>query len=325
VIKIRLSTLSPEWPWIRQTPGSKSIWGNCKFFVDQDVEECDYWVVYEGLMEPASALCPPENTILITGEPPTVKRYDPRFLMQFATVITCHRNIHHPNVIHTQQALPWHVGRRVKNGVNIVFTKDYDELRSISSLTNNKDKLISVISSDKAFTRSHKQRLAFVKRLGEHFGDKIDVFGRGIYAIEDKWDAIARYKYHISLENSSFPDYWTEKLSDAFLGMSYPFYYGCPNLADYFPKEAFTMIEIDDFDSTFTIIEKAIENDYYDKSLELLRIARCLVLDKYNLFAMLAEFCNNQQSYSKPQHIVLKPEHQHDSRTIRIFPWTHSK
>ena len=50
--KIKISTQFPEWPLLRQTPGSKGIWDNCQFFVNQDVEECDMWVVYEGLLKP---------------------------------------------------------------------------------------------------------------------------------------------------------------------------------------------------------------------------------------------------------------------------------
>jgi hypothetical protein len=73
--KVKLSTIVPSWPLVRQTPGSKGIWGDYQFFIDQDIEECDFWVVYAGFAKTERALCPPENTILITGEPPTCLLY----------------------------------------------------------------------------------------------------------------------------------------------------------------------------------------------------------------------------------------------------------
>src|SRR5437667_94736 len=74
----------------------------------------------------------------------------------------------------------------------------------------------------------------------------LDVSGRGIRAIEDKADGILPYRYHVALENSQFPDYWTEKLADAFLGFAHPLYWGCPNLERYFPAQSFTALNIHD-------------------------------------------------------------------------------
>ena len=57
------------------------------------------------------------------------------------------------------------------------YTKDYDELAALPPAA--KTKRLSVISSDKAQTEGHRQRLDFTPPQ-EHFGDRIDVFGRGI-------------------------------------------------------------------------------------------------------------------------------------------------
>jgi hypothetical protein len=43
------------------------------------------------------------------------------------------------------------------------------------------------------------------------------------------------------LENSQSPHYWTEKLTDAYLGWAFPLYVGCPNVGDYFAKESFLL------------------------------------------------------------------------------------
>lgn len=328
MIKIKLTTSFPEFPLLRQTLGSKGLWGNCRFFVNQDIEDCDWWVVYDGLLKHEKAQCPPENTILITGDPPGIRKYDKKFLRQFATILTCHRGIKHPNVIYTQQGMPWHVGRLVRDDNSVSFSKDYGELKAIKRI--NKDKLISVISSNKTNTEGHRKRLDFVKRLSGHFGSKLDVFGRGIRDIEDKWDAISGYKYHIALENSACPDYWTEKLSDAFLGAAYPFYYGCPNISDYFPDGALTYIDIADFEGTVSIIEKAIENYQYDKSINDIAKARSLVLDKYNLFPMLCDMCGKTDSVATKVTVSLRPGDIPSANIVKRvlkhgYPWIKSK
>lgn len=306
MLKVRISNTWPEWSLLRQTPGGKGVWGDCRFFVNEDVEECDYWVVYEGLLKAERAVCPLENTILITGEPPSVKTYDGQFLKQFATVIGCDRNIAHPNVIFSQQSMPWHVGRLVRGLETFGFSKDYDELSAINGFE--KDKLISVISSDKSFTPGHAQRHEFTRRLAERLGSRIDVFGRGVRDIEDKWDAISRYKYHVAIENSRYPDYWTEKLGDAYLGGAYPFYYGCQNLSDYFSAGAFTAIDINDLDAAVNVIEDAIVRHRYEESVSEIESARNSVLNSYNLFPMICDYISSNEHGGKKLSITLHPE-----------------
>ena len=155
-----------------------------------------------------------------------------------------------------------------------------------------KEKLISVITSDLAVSRGHINRLKFVKKLKEHFGNQIDVFGHGFNEFEDKWDILSKYKYHICIENCSEPYYWTEKISDCFLAGCFPFYYGCKNFADYFPEESYLPIDICDFDKSIEIINKAIENNIFEKSQDFLQTSKDLVLDKYNMFEHIASICD---------------------------------
>ena len=130
-------------------------------------------------------------------------------------------------MVHTQPALPWLIGMRW-DGQNRrwkkEYSKDYDELRSMSDPK--KDRLVSVMTSDKTITKGHRIRLDFVRRLEKELGGDLDVFVTSNMGLEDKWDAIGRYRYHIALENSVYPDYWSEKLADPLLGLRYPIYYG---------------------------------------------------------------------------------------------------
>ena len=298
MITVKIST-SP-WPITRQTPGGKGVWGECCFFCNMDIDRCDYWFVLEGPgRKKETAVCPKENTVFVAHEPPTLRTYRSDFLHQFAAVITSDAHIDHPNPVLQQSGLPWHVGRRQKGHVNMGFTKDYDELKAITSIE--KTKMISVVSSSKTMTDGHRQRVDFALRLKSHFGDKIDLFGRGLNEIEDKWDALVDYRYHVAIENSEVNHYWTEKISDAFLAGCHPIYHGCPNIADYFSPGSFTLIDINDQDRAIATIEACIEQDRYTSSRRLIWESREKVLDQYNLFPMIADYIAKDRQRSSGQ------------------------
>lgn len=303
VIKLTLS----GWPIERQTPEESAIWKDCRFLINSDEEDCDYWFVYD-IHTTETAVCPPENVVLITGEPPSVHRYPRFYTNQFGTVITCQRELNHPNKIYTQQALPWHVGRQQKEHHNIAFSKNYDELSAQKKIP--KENLISVVSSSKAVTAGHKKRLAFVSALKDHFSDQIDVFGRGIREVEDKWDALAPYKYHIAIENCAYPDYWTEKLSDTFLAGCYPLYFGCPNINEYFSPDCYTQINIEDIEGSIKKIEQCISIHTYENSIDSIWSARNDVLNKYNLFELIYQYVKKGYSVhnNSVKHVSIKPE-----------------
>jgi hypothetical protein len=292
MIKVKISTNGLGKPFIKQLPDFKPIWGNCEFFINEDIEECDFWIIYGGLLKKEKVKTSKKNIIFITNEPPSIKKYSKKFTDQFGTIITCHK-IRHPNVYHFEQALPWWVGHKFKddNSDDIKYDKTYDELKKIKIVK--KEKLISVIISNKSITIGHRKRINFVKRLKEEFGDNIDIFGYDYKRLEDKWDAIYPYKYHIVLENSSLNDYWTEKLSDAFLGESYPVYYGCKNIFKYFSKKSLTTININMPNTAIKTIKKIINENTYDKFTENIQRSKILILDKYQLFPMIHDYINN--------------------------------
>ncbi|MFA5359789.1 MAG: glycosyltransferase family 10 [Patescibacteria group bacterium] len=308
-IKVKISTNFQSFPIVRQTPESRGAWKNYQFYINDNIQECDWWVVFNGLEKKEKAECPLDNTILITGEPTSKKKYEKKFLDQFNYIITCQQGINHNKKILTQQSLPWLVGgsfieksRRWENK----FSKDYDELASMRPF--DKTKNISAISSSKNKIKGHQQRLKFVLLLKKILGDKLDLFGVGNNTIADKWDGIAPYKYSIVIENSSEPHYWTEKLSDAFLAQSFPLYYGCPNIYDYFPKNSLAIIDINKPEEAISQINKIIADNTYEKSLPDILKAKDLILNKYNLFPSLVDFINKLPQQGEKQLITLYPE-----------------
>lgn len=308
MIKIKLSIPDPLWPILRQTPGGKGIWGNCQFFVNDECDEYDYWIVYENLKTKETARCPKENTILITAEPPSVRIYDIKFLKQFGRIITFRDDIKHPDIIHSQPCLPWMVGGKYIKETHSwenVFTKDYDELSRIT--TYNKTKLLSIILSKKTFSEGHRKRDNFIKLLKEEFGNDLNIYGIGYNEIKDKWDGIAPYKYYLAFENSSHNDYWTEKLSDCFLAGAYPIYYGCPNINDYFNGYSLSIININKPKEAISTIQEIISNNSYENFTKYIQESKLLILNKYNLFAVINNQIGNTKVTNKKNKNSLYP------------------
>lgn len=293
---------------LRQTPGSRGSWAGCDFILGDDEGVFDGWVVYEYLPRSLTAQCDPQRTVFITGEPASVRKYDRRFLEQFAAVITPQRDLDHSRVLCQQPAIPWWVGVAIEYQPAKQSTccrLDYDQLKA--STVTPKEKLLSVICSNKTQTEGHRERLELLNHLVAHFGSNLDVFGHGFRSVTDKWDAIHPYKYHIVLENVRAEHYWTEKIADTFLASAFPLYCGCPNLHEYFPKESFRAINRNDPQAAIAAITSAIENDIYGTSLPFLSKARELVLDEYNVFPMVVRELRKLPK-SKSRKVTLRPE-----------------
>lgn len=294
---VRISTPSPDWwAWLlRQSPGGSGTWGDFAFAPSDDPScaQPDYWVVLDGLPSRESARVPFERVVFVTCEPQSLRSYQPAFLAQFGRVVTSHERIAGPNVIHSQTALMWHAGVRRRHGEGgaqleqDVHVLEYDDFRATRP---EKTSDLSVVCSAKSQSDGHALRLSFVEQLKEHFGDRLDWFGKGIRPIEDKWEALAPYRFHISLENTAERDYWTEKLADAYLGCAFPFYWGCTNLGEYFEDEAFRTIDPARPQWSIEAIETVLAEGMTTERLHAVEQARALVLDRYNFFPAVTSF-----------------------------------
>lgn len=294
----------------RQTKGGKgySSDGRYRFYIDEEIDEPDFWVIQgKGIRISQTCTVAPQNTLLLSTEPQSVLVYPQHYIKQFGTVFSCQQNTKHPNLILGPAVLPWFVGYHEDAGKTCTYTLDYDKLSQ--SPTPEKTKLISVITSNKAVTKGHIQRIRFVEKLKEHYGDKIDIFGRGYNGFADKWEVLAPYKYHIALENSSQPYYWTEKISDCYLSETFPFYYGCTNLNDYFSPEAFEPIDIGNFERTVQIIDRCITDNIYEQRKDVLTESKNLVLNKYNMFDCIAALCDKMNTTLPKVQVTIKPCH----------------
>ncbi len=271
-MKIVKLTFNYEWPLFRQTPSFSQVWGNYKFVIDDNLKECDYWIIYcDYKLKRETITCPKEHVIFIPGECYNTSPYFYKsFLKQFGAIITVQREIKHKNVIYSHNANPWFIN------------KSYDEL--IDNSATKKNKLISVITSNKNFTEGHRKRLNFVEILKAHFGDQLDVFGRGIMDFDDKWEVLSQYKYSIAIENDFCEDWVTEKYFDCILAETVPIYYGCPNIKCYSKNDISVKIDINEPKEAIKIIEGAISNNLYESYKKALKEEKVYVLNNEQFF-----------------------------------------
>jgi hypothetical protein len=277
--------------WLRRFPGGSGRWGHCQFVFEQDCRDYDWLVVYDdlprhpGMKKPLweeVLCCPRQHTLLLTTEPSSIKLYGRGFLHQFGHVLTSQepRFIRHPGMIHRQAGLVWFYGTTDERGT-------FDHLAATTQPPE-KTALLSTVCSTKEMRHTlHSGRLAFTRALKVAL-PYLEVFGHGNRPIPDKADALDTFRYHLAIENHVSPHHWTEKLSDPFLGWCLPFYFGCPDAADYFPEESFIPIDIFDFDAARDRILQAIRDDEYTRRLPAIREARRLALHEFATFPQLA-------------------------------------
>jgi len=277
--------------WLRQFPSNVPVWGNCHYIFDDECTDYDWLVVYDDLPPMKSERfskrienlqCDSKNTLLVTSEPSTIKTYGSKFLDQFGHVLTTQEPwaINHKNVIYSQCGYRWFYG------IGSNHLKNYDEISQ--TIPCDKTKSISTVCSDKKQKNTvHFQRYQFTKKLKEAIPE-LEVYGHGVRELDDKADAIDTYKYHVVIENICNKDHWSEKLADAFLGHSFPFYYGCTNIFDYFPKNSLVQINPYDIEASIEKIRNAVNSNFYEKYKSEIAQSRKLVLEKYNFFAVVS-------------------------------------
>lgn len=290
-IHVKVMTTIPRAVLQRQLPGETLEWGNCHFSFDPANRNYDWLVVYDDL--PAQhgearknrhekLACPASHAMLTTSEPSSIKHYGNGYIRQFGCVITSQEKwaLPHPDRIFSQAGLHWFYGLGKKRILS------FDEMLALPPLGKSRD--VSMMFTPKRMRHTlHHKRYNFLRNLMQVMPE-IDVFGRGAHPVDDKAEALDAYRYHIAAENYIGPHHWTEKLADAFLGLTLPFYAGCPNAADYFPPDSFIPIDMNDPAGAARIIREAISNNEYEKRLPAIIEARRRVLYEHNFFALVS-------------------------------------
>ena len=275
-------------PHHQHFPNNTPSWGLCDFVFDPEEEDYDWLVVVHDLLiddshRPLPVLplhCSPEKTLLITSEPSAIKCYGRAFTRQFGTVLTPHEPwaLLHPCVIRHSAAMMWR------------YRRSWDE--HANALPHKKDKDFSAVVSSKASANlsMHRARFKFAAMLEDKLGDRIERFGTGVRYVADKADALLPYRHHLVIENQISPDYFSEKLSDAWLAFCVPIYCGCTNLEDYFPPGSWISIDLDKPQAALETIESVLENaeEEYQQRLPKILEARRILLHDFSPFGQIA-------------------------------------
>jgi hypothetical protein len=261
-----------------QTHGSKGIWNNLEGV--ENVQDADIIVCYGPLSENGIhtglrdikeldyILKNKHKTIIIRKEPDFIEPWnisDTEFLQ-----VTDYKNIQHSEC-------EWWVDLPFDKLIELPYFQ--------------KSSKISMISTTKW---QHRNKL--VLDLDNILGNKLDLFGRGWNSDMNlslnfkgelpnlaKDPGIYDYEYSVAIENSSQFNYFTEKIVDCMLLWSIPIYWGCPNIQAYFPENSYRLIDLNNPEEIVEILNKPIE----DKDINALKEARNLILNKYNVWALV--------------------------------------
>ena len=140
-----------------------------------------------------------------------------------------------------------------------------------------KNKLVSMISSNKNMCEEHMYRL----RMVEKFKNKCDLFGKGFNYIENKKDGLRDYCFSITIENATYFNMITEKITDCFMTGTIPIYYGTENVENFFNPDGIIKLD-ENFD-----IDNLNFNLYHQK-MEAIKdnfeIAKSLMLPEDLIF-----------------------------------------
>ena len=269
--------------------------GEIQFIVDSRCEDYDWLVVYDDIpkhdsgtvrKEMESLVCPPEQTVLITAEPPTIRIYPECYTRQFGYVLTTHDELYlpHRHYRRGRGCLQWLAGYGNEEAVRM---PEYPKSKTLST----------VCSSKMMKHTQHFKSYNLTQYLSQHLPE-MEWFGYGVRPLSCKADALSDYRYHIAVENYIHPYHWTDKISDPLLGLCLTFYAGDPCLQEIFPPESFVPIPIDDPPAALEIIRKAIRDNEYDKRLPAIREARRLLVTKYNMYEQVVDLIRNHSGHA---------------------------
>lgn len=284
------------------SPGGRCEWGRCRFRINPPAgTEADFWIV-AGNARPADFMfCPPANTMFIAAEPLEKKVYPLPYYRQFHWIVDSHSRSRHPRLALDALGLCWHIGMQ-QPGSSYAF--GYDRLQTLPNPV--KQNRISVVCSSNRFTPGQRLRLDFLEEAKRELGDGIIHFGRGYTPVADKLDAILPYRFHLAMENCQLPNYFSEKIADAWLSWSYPLYVGCTNLEKYVPAGTFTRIDPDRPQESIQLMKQMLDSPVSTTEQRGVIEGRDAVLNTYNAFAVWARWAEQRWQAGVSERVVIR-------------------
>jgi len=178
---------------------------------------------------------PKENVLGLAFEPPAYLKLTKEFITYAEKYI---------GKYYIGDTLFWSDQSKILPGV---FIEHYSYMWHITPLQYLpvKNKLISIMVSDKQFAPGHKYRHTLIQSILSN-RLPIDIYGTGsrmynrnndsrIKGIFKELEPYENYSFHICIENFQTNAYFSEKIINPLLCGATPIYWGCKKILDYFP------------------------------------------------------------------------------------------
>lgn len=292
MLKINILSASHYEPFKAQW--NKSMFPENEYYIRENSLEDIDWdivVVYENIKNTLSIKCRKGHLIYFAGEPPMMRPLPNRFIAQFDEIFVPNIKSKHERKHLSHGFLNWSLG------VNFRTKEHKYTYEDIKNWKPQKNKIISIVTSNKKMMPGHNKRMLFIKKLMSDFPGQIDFYGAGHNQVDFKADALLPYKFHICLENSDIPYYWTEKFSDPLLAKCVPIYCGCTNLSEYFDENGYISFSYDDYDSLRARLIKifADPESEYESFRPYMEANRLKLMEELNLIPfVIKEFGTNE-------------------------------
>lgn len=319
VAVINLVSKVPSSIWEREMPvDTEHI-----FLHTREPVSADYHVVY-GIRDALKIPNPLERTIFVASEPPEIREYNLDILRSYALIVgpSFPRLSTLPHFSYVTGIAPWWLG------ISSSTENHYETYEGETALTRERlgglseptEDRLSVIMSTKARTPDQVQRIRLVEYLASKFSD-LAIFGVGHNPVEDKVEILTQFRYHLSVENSSHPGYWTEKLADPILTRCFTFYGGHRSYAQDFPGNGIHLIDPYQPEKVYRAISQAMETGAWGKAAEDLNRHKESVLSKHSLHRKISVIIASlPPTHSRHSMSLIKAHHPESSWKRLIDP-----
>jgi GR25 family glycosyltransferase involved in LPS biosynthesis len=285
--------LCNEWDIMSK---GNNTWNNIQITSDNNHNKIDFYIIINKPLN-ENEFYVPSKTIVFQMEPRCLHDYqnwgvktwekwadpDPNVFLE----VRQHKNKNHYN------NCTW--------GLNQTYTQLSDPMNKIEK----KYHYLSSVCSSQYLDPGQKKRIDFLKYIEKEKEISIDIYGRdNIHRFENykgslsplqKERGIMPYQYYFMAENNREYNYITEKLYEPILAECLTFYWGCPNVEDYLNPMAYVQLDLNNFEGSYQIIKRSIEEDLWSKRIQYIREEKYKILNYYNFFPTVEKIITSHQ------------------------------
>ena len=256
----------PSPIWERELPSGLRH----SYLHTSDPTQADFHVIY-GVRTPLTVPNSRHRTAFVASEPPDIRHYNLKVLARYGKVYAPSFGYLSslPNYEPLSPVAPWWVGTSAGGKEHYSdFSLTVGLGRSdFENLAPPERDVLSIIVSSKARTPLQVQRLKLVDYLSQRMSN-LEVWGEGRRFVEDKALVLRNSRYHLAIENSIHPGYWTEKLADPILLSNYVFYQGAPDVGASLDLGGICAIDSFDLEGTYRRVSDVMNRGAWASSAD---------------------------------------------------------